>query len=201
MFNSEAYQLFERNNLTVKPIIQIVAVGRNKTIGNNNELPWKLSKDLKFFRDMTKGHTVIMGRKTYESIGKPLPDRQNIVLTRDKRIIEGLCGWDLVNYQAYDIDDAFAYIRYRSHGSLVFIIGGAEIYKQTIRYTDAIILTWIDKDFEGNIKYLDIPKNFIKHQEEELVDNNISCKRFIYIRDNVNEEILRNSIRIGLGTE
>src|SRR4051812_7556265 len=104
----------------------IVAIARNHAIGKNNQLLWHLPNDLKHFKDVTTGHTVIMGRKTFDSVGKPLPKRRNIVITRQAISIEGC---EVVN----TIEAALALC---ANEEEVFIVGGAEIYKQSIPLTD-----------------------------------------------------------------
>src|ERR1700743_771746 len=99
----------------------VVAISQNHVIGKDNKLLWYLPNDLKHFKDITTGHTVIMGRKTYESVGKPLPKRRNIIITRQPIEIEGC---EVVN----SIDAALQLCK--SEGE-VFIIGGAEIYTQS----------------------------------------------------------------------
>jgi dihydrofolate reductase len=124
------------------PIVSaIVAMAENRVIGKNNQLPWHLPADLKHFKELTTGHSIIMGRKTYESIGKPLPNRENIILTRDK------------NYQAegckvvHAIEEA---IKLAAHNKELFIIGGAEIYQQAMPYIHRIYLTVVHHYFEGD---------------------------------------------------
>src|SRR5476651_338755 len=98
----------------------VVAISENNAIGKNNQLLWYLPADLKHFKDITTGHTVIMGRKTYDSVGKPLPKRRNIIITRQNISIEGC---EVVA----SIEDALALCADEEE---VFIVGGAEIYRQ-----------------------------------------------------------------------
>ncbi len=118
----------------------IVAIAKNHTIGKDNKLLWYLPNDLKHFKDVTTGHTVIMGRKTFDSVGKPLPRRRNIVVTRQAISIEG-CE------VTPSIEAAIALCKAEDE---VFIVGGAEIYRQAIPLTNRIYLTIIDQDFEGD---------------------------------------------------
>src|SRR5262245_5936723 len=112
---------------------------RKRGIGVDNKLPWRLSADLKRFRELTMGHHIIVGRKTYESIGRPLPGRRTIVVTRD------------VNYKAegcevaHSVKDAINLARERGE-SEVFICGGAEIYAQTIGVADRMYLTLVEAE-------------------------------------------------------
>ena len=118
----------------------IVAIARNHAIGKNNKLLWHLPNDLKHFKDVTTGHTVIMGRKTYDSVGKPLPNRRNIIITRKDIKIEGC---EVVK----SIEDAFALCAGEEE---VFIVGGAEIYRQSIHLTDRIYLTIVHQQFDAD---------------------------------------------------
>jgi dihydrofolate reductase len=118
----------------------VVAIAQNHAIGKNNQLLWNLPKDLKHFKDITTGHTVIMGRKTYDSVGKPLPKRRNIIITRQDIAIEGC---EVVP----SIEDALALCADEEE---VFIVGGAEIYRQSMHLTNRIYLTIVKKDFEAD---------------------------------------------------
>lgn len=124
-----------------KPIVSaVVAIASNNAIGKDNKLLWHLPADLKHFKQITSGHTVIMGRKTYESIGKPLPNRRNIVITRQTIEIQG-CE------VASSVEAALALC---ANEQEVFIVGGAEIYKLAMPLTDCIYLTIVKKDFEAD---------------------------------------------------
>jgi dihydrofolate reductase len=119
----------------------IVAISQNNVIGRDNTLPWHLSEDLKHFKAITLGHTIIMGRKTFESIGKPLPGRVNIVVTRNP------------NYQAEGItsvSDFETWIKKNDSDEEIFLIGGAGLYKDCWNYVDKIYLTRIEQNFEGD---------------------------------------------------
>ena len=142
-------------------IIAIAAVGKNGVIGKGNELPWNIPEDMKFFRDSTRGQVVVMGRKTYQSLGKALPKRENGVITRDPK-------FTLPDARIFhSIKDAIAH--YRAQVELqkqnIFILGGAEIYALALPYLDEIWLTQIDAEFEGDTYFpnfhdgkLDIPE-------------------------------------------
>lgn len=125
-----------------KPTISIiVAIGRNRVVGVNNKLPWDLPADMEHFREVTKGKPVIMGQKTFESIGKPLPGRTNVILTLDKGFsIEGCVV-------ANSIDEALAEVK---DAREIMIIGGVSIYKQFLPLADRMYLTLIDGDFDGD---------------------------------------------------
>jgi len=121
-------------------IVLIVAHDPNLVIGDDGNLPWHYSEDLKFFKRQTMGHPIVMGRVVFEELNeKPLPGRENIVLSRTK-------SYDHVK-TFKSIEDALNYLKNRD---IVFIIGGGEIYKQTIGIADELIVTQIKSEFEGN---------------------------------------------------
>jgi len=126
----------------------VVAISENRAIGKDNKLLWYLPNDLKHFKVITSGHTVIMGRKTYESVGKPLPNRRNIIITRQDIQIEGC---EVVN----SIKAALELCRTERE---IFIVGGAEIYKQSLHLTDRIYLTVVHKQFDGDSFFPEIKK-------------------------------------------
>ena len=124
------------------PIISIIAaVARNRVIGIHNRLPWRLPADLKYFRRTTLGHAVIMGRKNYESIGRPLPQRLNIVLSSDP-------GYRAPGCQvAHSLAAALAAA---GDDPEVFIVGGAQVYAQAMPLAARMYLTLIDAEFAGD---------------------------------------------------
>src|SRR5882757_2752929 len=124
----------------------VVAVSQNHAIGKDNKLLWYLPNDLKHFKEITTGHTIIMGRKTYESVGKPLPNRRNIIITRQDITIEGC---EVVK----SIEDALALC---ANEDEVFIVGGAEIYKLAMSKTDRIYLTIIHHSFDADTLFPEI---------------------------------------------
>jgi dihydrofolate reductase len=119
-------------------LIGIVAMDAQRGIGVNNTLPWHLKEDLAHFKRTTLGHPVIMGRKTFDSIGKPLPNRRNIVITRNP-------NWRHDGVEAVtSIDDALKLV-----GDVqAYVIGGAQIFAETLPYTELLIVTEIDKTFD-----------------------------------------------------
>jgi len=127
----------------------VVAIAANNAIGKNNKLLWHLPKDLKHFKQLTTGHTVIMGRKTFDSVGKPLPNRRNIVVTRQNIQIEGC---EVVN----SLDAALESAKGEAE---VDIVGGAEIYRQAMPLTNFIYLTIVHQDFEADTFFPEIDKN------------------------------------------
>ena len=130
-------------------LAHIVAVAENNVIGNANTLPWNLPEDMKFFREKTKGHAIIMGRKTYESMGKALPHRLNVVVSRQPDFVAPGC------VIAANLEAAIDYCRAHSHewGDEVFIIGGGEIYRQSMMLVDLVYLTRIHQNFAGDTVY------------------------------------------------
>lgn len=124
----------------------IAAVSQNGVIGRNNDLPWRLPDDMKYFMSTTTGHHVIMGRKNYDSLPekfKPLPNRTNIVVTRQKNFVAKGC--QVVN----SIQEGIAIAKKEKESSL-FVIGGAEIYRATLPIADYLFLTEIKADIEGD---------------------------------------------------
>ncbi|MGZ3810501.1 MAG: dihydrofolate reductase [Mucilaginibacter sp.] len=135
----------------------VVAISENNAIGKNNQLLWHLPADLKHFRLITTGHTVIMGRKTYESVGKPLPHRRNIIITRQDITIEGC---EVVK----SIEDALALCADEQE---VFIVGGAEIYRLSMNLTDCIYLTIVHQTFDADTFFPEIDYDVWVQTERE----------------------------------
>lgn len=126
----------------LKMVISLIAaMDRNRLIGKDNSLPWNLPEDMRRFRDLTTGKPVIMGRKTFESIGRALPNRKNIVITRDK------------DYKAEGcivVDSVKEALKAAEGADEVMIIGGAQVYKEFLPIANKMHLTLIDKEFEGD---------------------------------------------------
>lgn len=118
----------------------IVAVAENGTIGDNNTLLWHIAEDMKRFRQLTTGHPVVMGRKTYDSLGRPLPNRRNVVISRQDLAIEG-CE------VAHSLEEALALFQAEEE---VFIIGGAQIYAEAMPVADRFYLTVVEHPYEGD---------------------------------------------------
>jgi dihydrofolate reductase len=127
-------------------ISAIAAMSKNRVIGKDNQLPWHLPADMKFFQRTTKGHHVIMGRKNYQSLGKPLSDRTNIVITRNPNFVSSGC---LV---VHTLEEALA-LAHRAGEEEAFIIGGGEIYRLAMDYLDRIYLTTIDLVIHGDVSF------------------------------------------------
>lgn len=127
----------------------IAAMAANRVIGKNGTLPWRIPEDFKFFKDMTMNHIMVMGRKTFESLGGPLPGRLHVVISRQKDYQpEGAVVF-------HSIPDALEFCKSQTAqwGDEVFIIGGGEIYSQALPFTDRIYLTEIAEPFEGDAKF------------------------------------------------
>jgi dihydrofolate reductase len=141
----------------------IAAVAKNNVIGKENDLPWYIPEDLKHFREITAGQTVVMGRKTYESIiarnGEPLPDRKNIVITRQKNypVAKGV--------EVYpSLDEALAA---HKNDDAIFVIGGAEIFTEALPKADRLYITHIDKEYEGDVYFPKVNYDLFSKVSEE----------------------------------
>lgn len=140
----------------------IVAIAENYAIGKNNELLWHLSADLKRFKQITTGHSIIMGRKTFESIGKPLPNRRSVVITRDKNFShEGITV-------VHSIAEALEIVK---HEEEIFIIGGGTIYEEMLPKADRIYLTTVHKSFDADTFF---PK-FDTNQWQIVTEEELPC--------------------------
>ena len=136
----------------------IVAVSQNGVIGKDNKLPWHIPEDLKRFKALTMGHPILMGRKTFESIGKPLPGRTNIVITRQQDFKS--CGATVV----HSLDEALATCQ---NAEEIFVIGGGEIYKQALPFANRIYLTRINQDFLGDTFLFQVDSSLWKETSRE----------------------------------
>ena len=136
----------------------IAAVARNGVIGANNALPWKLPADLARFRALTTGHTVIMGRKTWQSLGRPLKDRQNVVVTRDR------------SFAADGAVSAGSFREALAKSTMpapAFCIGGGELYADAFSAASLMYLTEIDRDFEGDVRFPSFDRREWREQSRE----------------------------------
>lgn len=136
----------------------IVAVaGEKRVIGKKGNLPWYIPEELKRFKQITMGHPIIMGRKTHESIGKPLPGRTNIVVTRGKgeACHERSRGREREIIIANSLEEAVRKAKKSPGSEEIFVIGGGELYKQALPLADKLYLTYIDKEIEGDIFFPD----------------------------------------------
>ncbi|RCS58663.1 dihydrofolate reductase [Parvibium lacunae] len=151
----------------------IVATAKNRAIGINNTLPWHLPEDLRYFKTLTTGHTIIMGRKTYESIGKPLPNRRNIVISRQTSYApEGVSVF-------HTLDVALAACAQEQE---VFLIGGAMLYEQALPLTQRLYITEIDLDVAGDAFFPPIPPAFKEVWRETHVNSTTPPIRFSFTR-------------------
>jgi dihydrofolate reductase len=141
-------------------ITLVAACSKNRVIGKDNKLPWHLPEDLKHFKSLTLDRVILMGRKTFESIGsKPLPKRTNVVLTRDK-------DFKSDNILVYNnIDEVLPIFRD------IVAVGGAEIYKKFLNFADEIQLTLIDKEFEGDTYFPEIDENIFEEKKRDSFNN------------------------------
>ena len=138
----------------------IVAVAKNGVIGKDNALIWKLPEDLKRFRRITTGHTIIMGRKTFESLGGTLPDRKHVVLSKNPFAI-------INNGQVEFVHSIADLKKYIDDDEEHFVIGGAMIYKLLMPYCKRIYLTLLDKEFDGDVYFPQIDEKVWKEISRE----------------------------------
>ena len=146
----------------------IAAVADNYAIGKSNNLPWRLPADMKHFKQLTTGHAIVMGKRTFESLPKgPLPDRRNIVLTSvmSEGVNEGY-------FEADSLEDA---VFLCEHETQLFIIGGATVYRQCIDKVDSMFITWIHKDFSADTYFpaIDFSQwEEVSHEDHAADENN-----------------------------
>ncbi|WP_407307207.1 dihydrofolate reductase [Acinetobacter sp.] len=150
-------------------VVHVVAMDQQRCIGKNNDLPWHISADLKHFKEITQGGVVVMGRKTLESMGRTLPKRVNWVITRDS-------NWSFEGIKvAYSIEDALAQavsdVKVSEKPDSIFVIGGGEIFNQTMDIADRLELTHVELDVQGNAYYPEIPAEFKKVASEQHIDD------------------------------
>lgn len=166
-------------------LTHVVACSENRVIGTQGDLPWNLPEDMKFFRDTTKGHIMIMGRKTFDSFkGRALPNRYHIVITRHPEDHFFTSTEDAPVVFVKSIDEAIAHAAPLTEkwGDEVFIIGGGEIYKQVMDKTDKIYLTLIHKTFEGDTFYPEIDEKVFKLVDRRDVELPIPFSFLTYIK-------------------
>lgn len=169
-------------------LTHVVACSENRVIGSAGDLPgWNIPEDMKFFRDTTKGHIMIMGRKTFESFkGRALPNRYHIVITRDpsKQKFDSTESAPVVFVSSLQEAIELSRPLTSTWGDEVFIIGGGEIYKQSLEQnlTDKIYLTLIHRKFEGDTFYPQIDENVFKLTERRDVETPIPFSFLTYIK-------------------
>ncbi len=155
IFEEESRILQKNKVVSYNPKISIIcAIAENRAIGKNNQLLWHIPEDFKHFKEKTMGHVIVMGQKTFESIGKPLPNRTTIVLSNDLNFnIEGVVT-------ARTFEEVFQKAR-EIEKEEVFICGGGSVYAQTIGVADKLYLTVVEGDFEADVFFPEY-KEFIK---------------------------------------
>lgn len=161
-------------------IIIIAAIGKNNELGKDNKLLWHLPSDLKFFKEKTMGKTIVMGKNTFDSLPKQLPNRKHIVLSHEELNLPS----DIIIF--YDFNELLNYIKKIEDD--VYIIGGAMMYKQFIEESDMMYLTEIDKEYEADVFF----PNFNKEEWEskfikEVEENDVKYKHMQYIRKRSNK--------------
>ncbi|GIP38363.1 dihydrofolate reductase [Paenibacillus sp. J31TS4] len=146
------------------PIVLVVAMARNRVIGADNKMPWRLPADLKHFRKVTLGHTILMGRKTFESIGKPLDRRTNVILTSQRGYAPEGC------VIVHSVEEALENIPEDG----LYVIGGGEVFRQVLPYADEMWVTLIDEDFEGDALFpkFALEDWILQEEREGVVDDN-----------------------------
>jgi len=147
--------------MTRPRLTAVVAMTPDRIIGRNGTLPWHLPEDLAFFKRTTSGHPIVMGRKTYESIGRPLPKRRNIVLTRDK-------AWSAPGVEVIHAPGEL--LDLSELGGEVFIIGGAEIYAAFMDVTDALLVSHVFEHYEGDTRFPEFEERFPNKSVVEIHD-------------------------------
>jgi dihydrofolate reductase len=140
-------------------ITLIAAVAENNALGKNNDLLWHLPKDFKRFKEITSGHYIIMGRKTFESFPKPLPNRTHIIISRQKKVVPEGCILVETLEKAFEICPKTEDI---------FVIGGGEIYKQTIAIADKLDITKVHSSFDAEVFFPEIDMTIWKLESEEF---------------------------------
>lgn len=164
------------NNCRPKNISAILAMSENLTIGKGNDLPWNLPSDLKKFKEITLNSIIIMGNKCYESIGRPLPKRENVILSRNvDLVIEGCVVFN-------SFSAIFSHFKNDPRG--IFIIGGAIIYEQAFDFCDNLYLTLVEGDVEGDVKVkgLDLSKWNLVEESETYTENQHNFKLMKFIK-------------------
>jgi dihydrofolate reductase len=140
----------------------VVAMARNRAIGQGNKMPWHLPEDLKHFKALTSGHCLIMGRKTFDSIGKALPNRRTIVITRQS-------DWSQAGCERADSVETAIQLAKQDNSRKVFVVGGSQIYAQSLALADTVIATHIDIDVEADTFFPQLPPDqwrLTKEQKE-----------------------------------
>ena len=145
----------------------IVAIAKNNVIGKDNKLIWHLPEDLKRFKRLTTGHTIIMGRKTFESLGRILPNRHHVILCNDSKL-------NINDENVEVLNDISLLDKYINSDEENFVIGGATMYKLLMPYCKKMYITEINKDFDGDVWFpkIDLDTWKITNKEKGLTDEN-----------------------------
>lgn len=151
----------------------IVAVTKNNVIGNNGIMPWKIKGEQRRFKELTTGHTIIVGRKTFQAEGKPLPNRKTIIISKTKNIECENC------VTVKSLKEALELAKDEKE---IFIAGGGEIYRQVLPMTDRIYLTIIDKVIEGDVYFPEINEDKFVKTYEERIEGEIPYTYYTYER-------------------
>ena len=161
-------------------IIAIAAIGKNRELGYKNDLLWDIPSDLAHFRKTTKGHPVIMGYKTYESIGRLLPKRPNIIMTLGNEAVPGA-------RMAHSPEEAIALAESAPGSEKIFIIGGSMIYKIMLPYCDELMLTLVDDAPQADVFFPEYEQDFIlKETSEPVTENGITFSFATFTRKTLN---------------
>ena len=153
----------------------IVAKAKNNIIGKDNKLIWHIPEDLKRFKTLTSGHTIIMGRKTFESLGRVLPNRHHIILCNDAQM-------DIEDDNVEVLEDISMLDKYIKDEEEHFVIGGATMYKLLMPYCKKMYITEIDKNFEGDVSFPEIdPKEWMVVKREKGLKNEKNPYDYEYV--------------------
>ena len=153
----------------------IVAVAKNNVIGKDNKLIWHLPEDLKRFKNLTTGHTIIMGRKTFESLGRVLPNRKHVILCNDMEL-------NIDDENVEIIEDISMLKNYIESEEENFVIGGATIYKLLMPYSNKLYITKIDQEFDGDVYFPNIDDNEWQIiQKEDGLKNELNPFNYKYV--------------------
>jgi dihydrofolate reductase len=172
-----------KNAIKAVTVTLVVAVSQNGVIGRDGGLPWRLSSDLKRFKADTMGRPIVMGRKTYQSIGRLLPGRENIIVSRDPAFqVHGATVFT-------DIETALSFARAKAHeigAGDVAVIGGGEIYRQVFSVADRLVVTWVLAAIDGDTKFPDIDsKHWMEVESKDFPageKDSHATKRILYKR-------------------
>lgn len=154
-------------------ISAIVAVAKNNVIGNKGQIPWKIKGEQKRFRDLTIGKSIIMGRKSFEEIGRPLPGRKTIVISRSSNFTYENC------FTVRSFKEALEMLQNEEE---IFIAGGGKVYEEAFPYCSRIYLTVIDKEIEGDVFFPEVNEKEFKKIYEKKIDGEIPYTYYTYER-------------------